>query len=284
MFKKFLTFFGILLICGSANAQWKSKAKRKAADNAENYLENKLQNTEVTITSTERNKPEFEIITVQPLTDVDSNVTFIQGSALRHDGDRETVNLGLGHRTLVADDSIMLGVNAFYDYELDYDHTRSSLGAEIRSSILELNTNYYFKDSGQKNGKNSITEEAVDGYDYELGGHIPYIPTWKLFAKQFEWDMPNQKDLEGQEYSTEILVPSTGLTVTAGHTNYSNHKDNWFVSLSYNLGKVNADQPFIQDQAYEMTAMNDMMLKKVRRENKIIKKKGSGFSVLASGF
>ena len=33
----------------------------------------------------------------------------------------------------------MYGLNAFYDHEFDYDHSRASLGGEIKSSFLELN-------------------------------------------------------------------------------------------------------------------------------------------------
>ena len=39
------------------------------------------------------------------------------------------------------------------------------LGAEIKSSILELNTNHYFAISNEKTGKNNIKEEVADGYD-----------------------------------------------------------------------------------------------------------------------
>ena len=54
----------------------------------------------------------------------------------------------------------MFGVNGFYDYELDYNHKRTSLGAEIRSSILELNSNYYFALSNSRTGKDNIKEDA----------------------------------------------------------------------------------------------------------------------------
>ena len=278
----FVLCFAIL--SGIANSSdLENSAKKKAANSITNFLQNNLSNTEASITGTERNKPEFEILTVQPLLNNNQNVTFMQGSALRHDGDRETVNLGLGHRVLTNDESIMFGVNAFYDHEFDYDHGRASLGAEVKSSILEFNSNMYFRDSDSQTGKNNKSEETADGYDYELGSHVPYIPTWKFFVKQFEWDMKNQKDLEGLEYSTELFVPSTGLTFSAGVSDYSNHKDNWFMGLTYNFSKVDSSSSFIKKNAYEKVSMSDQMLTKVRRENKIIKKKG-GFSVIASGF
>ena len=243
-----------------------------------------MDNTKVSIKTTERNKPEFEILTVQPLIDNENSITFFQGSALRHDGDRETINLGLGHRYLLNDDTLLVGLNAFYDHEFDYSHKRSSIGAEVRSSVFEFNSNMYFAESNERTGKNSNTEEALDGKDFEIGGHVPYIPTWKFFAKQFEFQVPGANDYQGQEYSTEILIPNTGLTLTTGVKNYDHHKDNWYLEFTYNLGKVNPDAQLIQDQAYQLVSMGDKKLEKVRRENVIVKKIGSDFSVSASGF
>ena len=40
----------------------------------------------------------------------------------------------------------MYGLNAFYDHELDYDHSRTSLGGEIKSSFLELKNNIFFNE------------------------------------------------------------------------------------------------------------------------------------------
>jgi len=272
------------LSASSAYADWKSSAKQKSFNKLESALNQNLDNTEVSIKTTERNKPEFEILTVQPILDKDNSITFFQGSALRHDGDRETVNLGLGHRLLLNDDTLLVGLNAFYDHEFDYSHKRSSIGAELRSSVLEFNSNMYFAESNARTGKNSVTEEALDGRDFEIGGHVPYIPTWKFFAKQFEFQVPGANDFEGFEYSTEILIPNTGLMLTAGVKNYDHHEDNWYLELTYNLGKVNPDTKLIQDQAYELVSKEDKKLEKVRRENIILKKKGSGFTVTASGF
>ena len=74
-----------------------------------------------------------------------NGLTFFQGSFFTHEVEIEnTLNLGLGKRILSNDESVMFGLNAFYDHELDYDHQRASIGGEIKSSILELSTNHYF--------------------------------------------------------------------------------------------------------------------------------------------
>ena len=78
---------------------------------------------------------------------------------------------------------MMFGLNAFYDHEWDYDHSRASIGGEIKSSFLELNYNQYFSNSDSKTGKNGKSEEAVDGYDLELGFQVPYIPSATFYTK-----------------------------------------------------------------------------------------------------
>ena len=55
-----------LLLANTAFAGWNS-VKQKSLNKLESAINKNLDNTEVTITSTERNKPSFEIITVQPL-------------------------------------------------------------------------------------------------------------------------------------------------------------------------------------------------------------------------
>jgi len=271
------------IISNTVFAGWDT-AKRRTLNKLESAINKNLDNTEVTITSQERNKPQFKILTVQPLAEQENSITFFQGSAIRSDGDRETVNLGLGHRIFLNDDLTMLGINGFYDHELDYDHKRTSIGAELRTSAYEFNTNSYFAGSNSRTGKNNIAEESLDGFDFEVGGHLPYIPNWKVFTKHFDFEVPGGNDFEGLEYSTEIYVPGKGFKLVAGHKDYDNHNDNWFFEISFNLGAVNSNSKFVRDTAYSLTSMKDKKLDKVRRENLIIKKKGSGFTVTASGF
>ena len=259
------------------------KIKDKFVSSFESFLNENFENTDFTIKSIENSKPEIGILTLKPLIDTDNGLTFFQGSFFTHDGDRETLNLGFGRRIFSNDDSVMFGLNTFYDYELDYNHQRTSLGAEIKSSILELNTNHYFAISNEVTGKNNIKEEVADGYDVEIGAHVPYIPTAKFYTKYFEYDIPGGSDFEGLEYSSKIGIPNTGLDFEVGFKDYGNngYEDQWFVNLTFNLSKINADTGFVSDQAFERTSMKDKKYEKVRRENLIVKSKA--FSVKAGG-
>ena len=53
-------------------------------------------------------------------------------------------NLGVGTRRLSDDNTLMSGLNAFLDYD-DNENLRASIGAEIRSAVVDLRTNYYQK-------------------------------------------------------------------------------------------------------------------------------------------
>ena len=259
------------------------KIKNNIYSSLEEILGENFENTDFSIKSIEKTKPQISIKTLQPIEKNEKDITFFQGSLFTHDGNRETLNLGLGKRMFNADESIMFGLNAFYDHELDYDHQRTSLGAEIKSSILELNTNHYFAISNEVTGKNNIKEEVADGYDVEIGAHVPYIPTAKFYTKYFEYDIPGGSDFEGLEYSSKIGIPNTGLDFEVGFKDYGNngYEDQWFFNLTFNINKMNSNTSLISDQAFERTSMKDKKYEKVRRENLIVKSKA--FSVKAGG-
>ena len=255
-----------------------------AISSLENLIIETIPNTEISITGAEELKPQWEVLTVQPLRDDGKNITFFQGSLLRWDGDRDTINLGIGQRKFLLDKTVMLGANAFYDHEFQIDHSRTGLGLEMITSVGEARTNRYFANSNsRKNNNRSDAEEvALDGYDYEIGTHAPYIPDWKFFIKYFSWDKPNTNvDIEGYTYSTEFMTPF-GLKLVAGLNKYDNSKDEQaFFSLVFSSSKTDKNKKIIQAKAYDLKSVEDQKLTKVRRQNKII---NSSFSIKAGGY
>ena len=284
MKKYFLIVLSVIIFSSVASVADTSKLKNNFFSSIENFLDGNFKDTDFSIKSKEGNKPEIGILTFKPLNDSDDTLTFFQGSFFTHDGDRETLNLGFGKRILSDDESFLFGLNAFYDHELDYDHQRASIGIEIKSSILELNTNHYFAISNEVTGKNGVKETVADGYDLEIGAHIPYIPTAKFYTKYFEYEIPGGSDFEGLEYSSRIGIPNTGMNIETGFIDYGNngYEDQWFFKLTYNLSKMNTDKSFISDEAFERVSMKDKKYDKVRRENIIVKSKA--FAVKAGGF
>ena len=249
----------------------------------ESFLEENFENTDFSIKKIETIKPEIGIQTFKIFSEDSSDLSFFQGSLFLHDSDRETFNIGLGQRYLSNDESILFGLNAFYDYEFDYEHQRFSIGAEIKSSILDLNYNQYFAQSSSKKGKNGKDEEAIDGYDVEIGAHLPYIPSMKAYLKAFDFEVPGGNDFQGLEFSTLFKVPNSGFSFEIGHTDYDNHNDQSFINLRYSNSIKNPGTSLLSSEAFERISMKDRIYEKVRREN-IIKKKGAGFTVKAGGF
>jgi adhesin/invasin len=280
--KKYLVLLLSVFVISSATADT-SDIKNNFFNSLGNLFDGKFENTDISIKSTEETKPEFSIETFKPLSEDENGLSFFQGSFYAHDGTRETINLGFGKRIFSNDKNMMYGLNAFYDHELDYDHSRASLGGEIKSSFLELNHNQYFSNSDSRTGKNEIAEEVLDGYDLELGLQVPYIPSATIYTKTFEFDANGGNDFEGMEYSTKLEVPNSGLTVEAGHTDYDNHNDEWFFKLNFSISKVNKDRSFISNEMFEKVDITDQKYEKVRRDN-IMVKGGADFTVKAGGF
>ena len=249
----------------------------------ESFLEENFENTDFSIKKIETIKPEIGIQTFKIFSEDSSDLSFFQGSLFLHDSDRETFNLGFGQRYLSNDESILFGLNAFYDYEFDYEHQRFSIGAEIKSSILDLNYNQYFAQSSSKKGKNGKNEEAIDGFDVELGAHLPYVPSTKVFLKAFNFEVSGGNDFQGLEFSTQIKVPNSGLSFEIGHTDFDHHNDQSFINLKYSNSIKNPGTSLFSSEAFERISMKDRMYEKVRREN-VIKKKGASFTVKAGGF
>jgi len=281
--KKFFVLILTFFIFNASNADT-SKIKDNFFSSIESFLDGNFDDTDFSIKSTEGLKPQIGILTFKPLNDTEDDITFFQGSLFTHDGDRETLNLGFGKRMLSNDESFLFGLNTFYDHELDYDHQRASIGGEIKSSIFELSTNHYFGISGEQTGKNNIKEEVADGYDLEIGAHVPYVPTAKMYAKIFEYDIPGGSDFEGIEYSSNIGIPNSGMNFEVGYKDYGNNSydDQWFFNLTFSLSKMNPNISFVSEKAFERVSMKDKKYEKVRRENLIVKSKA--FSVKAGGF
>jgi len=256
----------------------------------ENGFNSMFSNTELTIEGRTAADPNFTLLTVNPISESDDkkDLTFFQGSILRQNG-RDTINLGIGYRQLTDDEKWIYGINAFHDYDATHGHRRMSLGAEVRSSVFEVNANKYFATSGAKIGKDGNTERALDGYEIEVGGQVPYIPSAKIFIKNWKWDGYQTSDTKGNTYSLRINAPiAPNITLEAGTKDFDSQTDVDFINLTYNLklgaGSTEQDaivKDLIADEAFSNTSMKKKMLDKVRRKNTIVIQ--TNFSAAAGG-
>ena len=247
--------------------------------------------TELELKLEDLSKPEGSILTVQPLFESQDlkYTVFTQGSLFVHDGGkRYTANLGLGLRRLSAGEGILFGLNTFYDREFPYDHGRTSVGLELRSTAFEFNSNIYQGRTAFKAGRDGAIEKALGGHDVEVGAQVPYLPWAKVFAKKFQWDKAEAvyNDLKGEVYSLRLDAPMIdGLVIEAGRTSFDARRNTDFVKLSYKLNfgqKKSEPNPLIVDDvAFRFGSMKDNRLDKVRRSNIIVKQ--IQFSATVSG-
>jgi len=273
-------------------------AAQEAVGVSTSYLEKYFKSVELTFTTAgslkSASKPSFEILVVAPLSDEEDifNTYFTQLGAAYSDN-RTTLNLGLGYRKLSDNKYVLMGVNAFYDHEIQYTHGRASLGGEYRTTVGEMNFNYYRATTDWQKGKDNFREHALDGHDVEAGVPLPYMNWATIFVKHSKWgsEISGAKDLTVNEVQLRAQIPVfPGFEIEAGRkynggaaTNNEN-----YLSFSYDLVKAFSEKPkenvWISDYAYKLASMEDRRYEKVRRENKIIKQKKRTGSVTVIGY
>ena len=223
-------------------------------------------------------KPTYSLLTVQPLYQGagKQDTIFVQGSLLRYDmldQTRNTTNIGVGYRRLMFDNSLLLGVNAFYDHEWTNSHRRASIGGEVKWGALDFNTNWYKALSGTKAIDATTNERAMSGWDAELRAQVPYLPWMQVGARYYTWHSEWASDLRGWTYSASADI-TPNLAVEAGWSSDNNVSGNGFVKFVLRLART--DRPVllsdraVSSVAFEKRDLSAYTLDKVRRENRII--------------
>ncbi|MBT7276250.1 MAG: hypothetical protein HN886_07335 [Woeseiaceae bacterium] len=225
------------------------------------------------------------ILVVAPLSDKEDiqNTIFTQLSAFYVDS-RTTLNAGLGYRRLEFDNTLMLGVNAFYDHEFPYDHGRFSIGLEARTTVGEVNANIYKANTKWRRGEDGNQERALDGWDVEAGLPLPYMNWATVFLKRYEWDAyDGVADAKGNDVQLRAYIPVIpGLEIQAGRTFRDGLSDENYMTLTYNVTEAISmrdkpiEQKWISNNAYKLASMESRRYEKVRRENIIVKQVGGG--------
>jgi len=258
----------------------------KFVNNFSSYLNNTLSEmfptAEVSLSSGSTNEVTGSILVVKPLSDINDNenILFTQGSLFLSDNSRETLNLGIGKRKLLNNDTLLIGANLFYDHELDYDHQRASVGIEAISSVGSLRLNQYYGLSNKKKGLNDVNEEALDGQDIEVGAPLPYLPWTNFSYRSFEWKgADGAEDQKGDEISLEAKF--SGFNIEVGkRSNDGTTKDNEFIKLTWTCCSKDQEEISVSDTAYKLTSVADQKFVKVERQNLIVKQKEMSFSVI----
>ena len=249
--------------------------------NVSEYVSNLIPgngHTEVSIDLRENNKPDYSILGVREILELDSGNIFTQFSLFnteQNNSERIIGNLGIGSRKLLNNDTLMIGMNAFIDQDFNESHKRGSFGFEVRNSVLDFNGNMY------RSLQDTTQEIILDGWDYRLAGQVPYVHWSKIFINSYEWDGVLREDIKGMKIGSEmVLTPISILELAYDDKDKKGLEDEWYAKIQFiyppkNNGPTALDG--ISDLAWkENKDMSGELLSKVQRNNKImIEFKGS---------
>lgn len=237
------------------------------------------------------NKPEYSIWTVQPLlqTNQKQHTIFTQARLNRETvfGDKRTsANLGLGYRSLLLDNKVLLGANSFFDKQWTSGHQRIGYGIEAKWANFDFFANYYDAISDEKL-INEATERALDGYDVELRSIVPYLPWLTVSARRYEWDSKatvSTSNTRGTTATMEAKI-TPNITIEAGVDNSNNTDQSYFVQTRFKIAEFGPDvrsakNNFVDDKAFRLRDMSDHTLERVRRQDKIFIEREYNGSIL----
>jgi len=225
-------------------------------------------------------KPLIYFETVQPLyqsPEEDENI-FIQSRVNIKDGN-SIYNLGIGRRKIAThyNKTLLVGINAFFDYEHRRDRYRTGAGLEVIGKSLEARLNTYFGLSMTKlvdeTTDSQTYEKAVDGADIEIGGPIiPHMPWIKIYGSGYWYDYKKFANKEGWRLRTR-LEP-----FKHSHMDFIIWDDNKgdievradvFVQIPFDRWEDIKDAFKKSNDAYPDRDLKDEMLKRVERSNEV---------------
>ena len=234
--------------------------------------------TEASIDFRENHSPDFSILAVREIAPIDSGKFFTQFSLFNTEaadgkagGDERIIgNLGFGARRLTQDNTILYGINSFYDTDFETEHARGSVGAEVRSAVLAFHFNQY---AGLGDKHNS--EQVLDGWDYQLSSQIPYLHWASAFINEYRWDGVLRDDVRGRKLGSDMLLtPNLNMEVAYDDKDKTGLDDEWYSKLQF-FHPPRANEPTALDgisatKWKENKDMSGELLSKVKRSNKIM--------------
>ena len=300
---RYISALAVLIMSSSLYAGEASKAvdqiKNSAINQAFSYGDSAIESwardnltslrlIEIETRSREDSKPTFRAISLFEIGGNDFNKILSQISYSTFDDD-ETLNAGLVYRMMNSDMTVIYGLNIFYDHQFNTGHARTGLGFEMKSSVYDVNINFYEAQT-ELHHVDGAPEVAAGGYDAEIGMQVPYLPWAKLYYKAYQWNNETL-DIKNGENLSLYMEPTSRFSLEAGLQNDNTvSSKKTFIKLNYIIccadEKSRPSMFSVSTQAFNYVPLdNNRMYEKVRRENNIIVVRGGGgISVTASGF
>ena len=250
-----------------------------------------LERSSLSVSEAGDNDVQFEFETIQPVMqtpETKEHTVFVQ-ARIAKEKDDEILNVGLGYRNLNDEQSLLLGVNAFYDATTEYDHRRGSLGLEAMGKTFTARANIYSAFSDEKSvteGSVTTYQTALDGYDFSLDMPVPYTPWMRFQATSYKWSaVKGFDDVKGAKAAfVGNLNENVSFEFGADDNNYNG--TDGFVKLQYNMAGIstNGVTASLADGATSdmMSVERDLsqhVLDKVVRDNNIVAQTRGGIVI-----
>ncbi len=278
-----LIYFGQHLVLADPKNATLTKVSKKTSEFVSNLIPGEG-DTEVSFDLREDSKPDYSILAVREIMPMENGKLFTQLSLFKTKKDndnRKVGNIGFGGRKLFKDNTILAGINSFYDWDMDAEHKRTSLGFEIKSAVLDFTFNRYL---GIENGID--TEKVLDGWEYQLESQVPYVHWANLFVNSYKWEGEKRNDTEGMKYGSELtLTPNMIIEYVYDNKDQKGLDDQWFGKLIFVYPGRSGPTAFdgVSTAAWNKDKdMSEELLTKVKRQNKIFVEFSGGATVSRS--
>ena len=228
-------------------------------------------------------KTKTEIIGTYRLRETKNGFLFNQGSVIDFN-DRKTVNLGIGYRNINKAQTVITGINVFYDYELDAKHRRAGAGVEWLTSLAEFRYNLYNARTKTRL-YDGVNETALNGSDVKLTAKLPYLYDSDVYYRQAKWKEGSYKSTQKEWGVTAEIIPNVVLGLSRQKAD--SRKQKTIASLFYSvpLGGDSERLREIKDGSWSagLVPIRNQLYRPVQRENRIMKK-AMRLGVVVSGY
>lgn len=254
-----------------------SKEKEPKGEEASVEIPEWVKRTNFTIEAGTGQKPKYFLETIQPLLGTqDKDIVFFNQSRISEKSSRPTYNFGLGLRKIFRG-SYLLGTNLFYDYQDLHKHSRGGVGFEaISDRGLESRINTYIRISNKRlvaeDAVNEYYEKVANGFDWELGAPVPYLPFLKLYGGGNWYNFEHFRNKFGWQMRMEYTpIKYSRLDFIMHHDNKTRDIDYRFEGAltlaftSFDLGDILKDIKG-STVAYPEIDLNDRVLDRVVRD------------------
>lgn len=179
--------------------------------------------------------------------------------------------------------NLMLGYNAFFDYDFTRDHQRGGVGIEAQYDWLRLASNYYFPLSGWKGSEDFdsrfVEERAAEGWDVRAKGYLPFYRNLAVTGAYSQWYGDHvgmfgvdrlEKDPKVWSYGLEYTpIPLVSGFVTQKSTERGRSDTEFGLNFTYHFGMSWEDQTS-HSRVAELRTVGGSRHEFVDRENRII--------------